>query len=166
MFNTLVSKPSSTSSCRSEVEGSRAIILILDLSSRIGISQVPQICIRHLKPSRGHLWAGWTLIRWIALKVNYGNDPLDLPPISWFCYFARIISASDHQPQGSQNITNATDPILSIKNLSIELPKGADRQYAVRDVSLDLHRGEILCVVGESSSGKSVMTGAIMNDSP
>ena len=55
---------------------------------------------------------------------------------------------------------------MSIKNLSIELPKGADRQYAVRDVSLDLHRGEILCVVGESSSGKSVMTGAIMNDSP
>ena len=63
-------------------------------------------------------------------------------------------------------MTKATDPILSIKNLSIELPKGADRQYAVHDVSLDLHRGEILCVVGESGSGKSVMTGAIMNDLP
>lgn len=63
-------------------------------------------------------------------------------------------------------MTKATDPILSIKNLSIELPKGADRQYAVHDVSLDLHRGEILCVVGETGSGKSVMTGAIMNDLP
>jgi peptide/nickel transport system ATP-binding protein len=63
-------------------------------------------------------------------------------------------------------MTKAKDPILSIKNLSIELPKGADRQYAVHDVSLDLHRGEILCVVGESGSGKSVMTGAIMNDLP
>ncbi|MEM1237046.1 MAG: ABC transporter ATP-binding protein [Pseudomonadota bacterium] len=57
-------------------------------------------------------------------------------------------------------------PILEIKNLSIELPKGADRKYAVEDVSITLHRGEILCVVGESGSGKSVMTSAIMNDVP
>ncbi|MEL7300361.1 MAG: ABC transporter ATP-binding protein [Pseudomonadota bacterium] len=57
-------------------------------------------------------------------------------------------------------------PILEIKNLSIELPKGSDRKYAVNDVSLTLNRGEILCVVGESGSGKSVMTSAIMNDVP
>lgn len=56
------------------------------------------------------------------------------------------------------------DPILQIKNLSIALPKGADRKYAVEDVSLTVNRGEILCVVGESGSGKSVMTSAIMND--
>lgn len=57
-------------------------------------------------------------------------------------------------------------PILDIKNLSITLPLGADRTYAVEDVSLTLNRGEILCVVGESGSGKSVMTSAIMNDVP
>ena len=57
-------------------------------------------------------------------------------------------------------------PILEIKNLSIELPRGADRRFAVEDVSLTLNRGEILCVVGESGSGKSVMTSAIMNDVP
>ncbi|MEL6954608.1 MAG: ABC transporter ATP-binding protein [Pseudomonadota bacterium] len=57
-------------------------------------------------------------------------------------------------------------PILDIKNLSIELPRGADRKYAVENVSLTLRRGEILCVVGESGSGKSVMTSAIMNDVP
>lgn len=56
-----------------------------------------------------------------------------------------------------------TQPVLEIKNLSIELPKKSDRKYAVRDVSLTLNRGEILCVVGESGSGKSVMTSAIMN---
>jgi peptide/nickel transport system ATP-binding protein len=61
-------------------------------------------------------------------------------------------------------MSNAAQPILSIRNLSIELPLGADRKYAVEDVSLDLHRGEILCVVGESGSGKSVMTSSIMND--
>ncbi|MEO0654683.1 MAG: ABC transporter ATP-binding protein, partial [Pseudomonadota bacterium] len=56
--------------------------------------------------------------------------------------------------------------ILQVKNLSIALPRGADRQYAVEDVSLNLKRGEILCVVGESGSGKSVMTSAIMSDIP
>ncbi len=58
------------------------------------------------------------------------------------------------------------ETVLDIKNLSIQLPRGADRKYAVEDVSLTLRRGEILCVVGESGSGKSVMTSAIMNDVP
>ena len=56
--------------------------------------------------------------------------------------------------------------ILDIRNLSIALPRGADRKFAVEDVNLTLKRGEILCVVGESGSGKSVMTSAIMNDVP
>ena len=55
-------------------------------------------------------------------------------------------------------------PILQIKDLSISLPIKADREYAVRNVSLSVRRGEILCVVGESGSGKSVMTSAILND--
>ncbi|MEM6677816.1 MAG: ABC transporter ATP-binding protein [Pseudomonadota bacterium] len=58
----------------------------------------------------------------------------------------------------------ASTPLLEIRNLSIALPKGADRRFAVEDVSLTLRRGELLCVVGESGSGKSVMTSAIMND--
>ncbi|QBY01629.1 ABC transporter ATP-binding protein [Rhodophyticola sp. CCM32] len=57
-----------------------------------------------------------------------------------------------------------SETILEIKNLSIELPRGADRKYAVEKVSLSVKRGEILCVVGESGSGKSVMTSAILND--
>lgn len=60
----------------------------------------------------------------------------------------------------------ASEAILEIKDLSIELPKGADRKYAVQDVNLTLKRGEIMCIVGESGSGKSVMTSAIMNDVP
>ncbi len=55
-------------------------------------------------------------------------------------------------------------PILQIKDLSISLSIKADREYAVRNVSLSVRRGEILCVVGESGSGKSVMTSAILND--
>ncbi|MFC0202032.1 ABC transporter ATP-binding protein [Paracoccus rhizosphaerae] len=52
--------------------------------------------------------------------------------------------------------------ILQIRNLSIALPKGADRPHAVEDVSLELAAGEILCIVGESGSGKSMSANALM----
>lgn len=51
---------------------------------------------------------------------------------------------------------------LSIKNLTLDLPHGSDRKYAVNDVSLDLYANEILCIVGESGSGKSLLSNAIM----
>ncbi len=69
-------------------------------------------------------------------------------------------------PRSSRAPEGSTAPVLDIQNLTIALPKGADRPYAVKDVSLSVDRGEILCIVGESGSGKSVMTSAIMNDVP
>ncbi|WP_181706859.1 dipeptide ABC transporter ATP-binding protein [Chthonobacter rhizosphaerae] len=56
--------------------------------------------------------------------------------------------------------------VVSVQNLSVRLPRGADRPFAVEDVSLDVRRGEILCVVGESGSGKSVLSAAIMGALP
>ncbi|WP_302142572.1 ABC transporter ATP-binding protein [Halomonas alkalicola] len=56
----------------------------------------------------------------------------------------------------------SSSPLLSLRNLTIALPRGADRAYAVEDVSYDVKRGEILCVVGESGSGKSMAANAIM----
>ncbi|MDI5920154.1 ABC transporter ATP-binding protein [Halomonas sp. LR5S13] len=55
-----------------------------------------------------------------------------------------------------------TDTLLSIRHLSIALPHGADRDFAVEDVSYDVARGEIMCVVGESGSGKSMAANALM----
>jgi peptide/nickel transport system ATP-binding protein len=52
--------------------------------------------------------------------------------------------------------------IVVIKDLKIGLPAGADRAYAVDDVSFDLIPGKILCVVGESGSGKSMCAHALM----
>ncbi|MGY4342443.1 ABC transporter ATP-binding protein [Bradyrhizobium sp. LM2.9] len=51
---------------------------------------------------------------------------------------------------------------VSIKNLRIALPKGAERPFAVDGVSLDLRPGKIVCVVGESGSGKSMCAHALM----
>ena len=57
-------------------------------------------------------------------------------------------------------------PVLQISDLTITLPKNADRKYAVENANLDVFKGEILFIVGESGSGKSVMTSAILNDIP
>jgi len=53
-------------------------------------------------------------------------------------------------------------PLLDIQNLSVKLPRGAERTHAVEDVSYTLNNNEILCVVGESGSGKSITARAIM----
>src|SRR5476649_1649445 len=54
--------------------------------------------------------------------------------------------------------------VLRVEGLSIELPPGADRSRAVQKIDLDVRKGEILCVIGKSGSGKSVLSGAIMGD--
>jgi peptide/nickel transport system ATP-binding protein len=53
-------------------------------------------------------------------------------------------------------------PVLRIDNLTLRLPKLADRSEAVSQVSFSIAAGETLCVVGESGSGKSMLAHAIM----
>ncbi|WP_034301903.1 ABC transporter ATP-binding protein [Herbaspirillum sp. RV1423] len=53
-------------------------------------------------------------------------------------------------------------PLLAIEGLSIPIPAGGDRNYAVENINLTLNAGEILCIVGESGSGKSMSANAIM----
>ncbi|MEA3114987.1 MAG: peptide/nickel transport system ATP-binding protein ddpF, partial [Caballeronia sp.] len=61
--------------------------------------------------------------------------------------------------------SSAAEPaatVLAVNNLTIALPAGADRPHAVRHVSLDVRQGEIVCLLGESGSGKSVIAQAVM----
>ncbi len=52
---------------------------------------------------------------------------------------------------------------LSVRDLHVSIPTRAGTVRAVRGVSLDLQRGETLCVVGESGCGKSMLSLAIMD---
>ncbi len=54
------------------------------------------------------------------------------------------------------------EPVLKIDRLTIALPKGADRAYAVEDASLVVEPRQIVCLVGKSGSGKSVTAHSIM----
>ena len=56
----------------------------------------------------------------------------------------------------------AGKPILDIQGLTVQLPIGSDRPFAVENVSLSVNAGEIVCVVGESGSGKSVTAFSVM----
>ncbi|MEM1382434.1 MAG: ABC transporter ATP-binding protein [Pseudomonadota bacterium] len=52
--------------------------------------------------------------------------------------------------------------MLDIRGLTVRLPEGADRDFAIEDVSFTVGAGEIVCVVGESGSGKSVTAFTVM----
>jgi peptide/nickel transport system ATP-binding protein len=51
---------------------------------------------------------------------------------------------------------------LDVRRLTIDLPVGADRTHAVREISFTVAPGEIVCLLGESGSGKSVVAQAVM----
>lgn len=53
--------------------------------------------------------------------------------------------------------------LLEVKNLSVEFHTAAGRVKAVEQVSWYLDRGEVLAILGESGSGKSVSASAIMD---
>ncbi len=57
-------------------------------------------------------------------------------------------------------------PVLEIRDLTVRLPEGADRPFAIEDVSFTVGAGEIVCVVGESGSGKSVTAFTVMGPEP
>ena len=48
--------------------------------------------------------------------------------------------------------------ILSVENLNVKFRLRGEVLHAIRDISLDVYKGESLAIVGESGSGKSVFT--------
>ena len=57
---------------------------------------------------------------------------------------------------------NQKQLLLSIKKLQVDFRSEQSTVTAVKDLSFDLHQGEVMGIVGESGSGKSVSSMAIM----
>ncbi|ANK74955.1 ABC transporter ATP-binding protein [Ensifer adhaerens] len=55
-----------------------------------------------------------------------------------------------------------TDPILSVRDLSVAFHQGGNTSVAVDHISFDIRRGETVALVGESGSGKSVSANSIL----
>jgi peptide/nickel transport system ATP-binding protein len=59
-------------------------------------------------------------------------------------------------------LTPFSGPVLDIIRLGVALPSGADRPFAARDISFSVNAGEIVCLLGESGSGKSIIAQTVM----
>ncbi|MDD9725148.1 ABC transporter ATP-binding protein [Roseovarius sp. SK2] len=55
-----------------------------------------------------------------------------------------------------------SDTLLSVKNLTLDIPTGSGTLHAVRGIDFEMKCGETLSIVGESGSGKSLTSLALM----
>ncbi|OWY10381.1 ABC transporter ATP-binding protein [Thioclava sp. F34-6] len=55
------------------------------------------------------------------------------------------------------------DPLLQVRNLSVTFQTARGPVHAVQNVSWQIDRGEVLAILGESGSGKSVSASAVMD---
>ena len=56
-----------------------------------------------------------------------------------------------------------SDTILSVKHVSVELFRAGQQTPILKNVSFDLKKGQVLGIIGESGSGKSVLCNTVAN---
>ncbi len=93
--------------------------------------------------------------------------------IATISYTDEMGSVALHPPSPSSAPTNhahlpdrkpvrMTEPLLSVRDLSVAFHQGARESLAVDSISFEVGRGEIVALVGESGSGKSVSAASIL----
>ncbi len=110
-------------------------------------------------------WTYWILPPGLAIAysvlafafVGYGFDASLTSPAK---------SAKRRAPKRSSgtvpSTTDGTAPFLSIRNLTIDYPSGDDAVHAVRGLDLDIQKGTLVGLVGESGCGKTTVAMAIL----
>ncbi len=56
----------------------------------------------------------------------------------------------------------AAEPLVAVRDLAVRFRRGRETVHAVNGVDLTLGQGEVLCLLGESGSGKSVTLRALL----
>lgn len=86
-------------------------------------------------------------------------------------YTKRLVSGISERV-GDRFEKSVTAPAVTIRNFSVQFPLKSKTLfssrsfYAVRDISLDVGRKEIFCLIGESGSGKTTLMNAILGFCP
>lgn len=105
-----------------------------------------------------------------GMSIVYLGEALAraLNPRLWFVtsHQPRTLRLLDRQPAGARSASDHTSPadpevVLRVENLNVLAPAPEGPRRLVKDVSLDLRTGEVLGIVGETGSGKTLTALAI-----
>lgn len=72
------------------------------------------------------------------------------------------MSLIEEEEAAQPDLTESPEVLLRVENLSVDFQSERGHIYAVRSLNFTLRAGEVLAVLGESGSGKSVTSRALM----